>query len=81
MIKTTRWRSCLNTPPKNDGYYLVVNFYKGELSYAACLHYTTMHGWNTHRDEYAHKIVFKKENEYDRTYRWTEMTNVKDKRK
>lgn len=82
MIKMTRWRSCVNTPPKKDGDYLVIRCFNGTLSYAANLHYTVAYGWNTHNDGYTeHRIVFDRKNKYDRACLWTEITQVKGKRK
>lgn len=75
MIKTTRWRSCKNTPPKKDGEYLVVRFRKdGTMSYASHLGYTTKYGWNTYKESYDNAITdFKDE-------LWTEMTKTKGRK-
>lgn len=76
MIKLSRWSSCLNTPPKKDGEYLVVRFYKGELSYASCLGYTTAYGWNTHITSHDYPVVFD-----SKDFLWTEVTKERVKRK
>ena len=52
MIKVSRFRSCKNTPPKEDGYYLVVKCENnGNMYYASNVHYTTKYGWNTYADD------------------------------
>ena len=72
MIKLTRWRSCVKTPPKKDGEYLVVRFCKdGTLCYAAHLGYTAKYGWNTYLDSHDNPITFSDDE------LWTEMTKVK----
>ena len=78
MIKISRWRSCLNTPPKKDGHYLVVRFWDGELCYAADLDYTVEYGWNTNKLGHDCPIVFHKNRKYDRYVFWTEMTYQKE---
>lgn len=81
MIKISRWRSCVNTPPKKDGVYLVVRFYSdGTLGYASNLPYTTEWGWNTGRYGHESVIVFKN-NKYDKEYMWTTITKEKGKKK
>ena len=81
MIKMTRWRSCLNTPPKKDGDYLVVRFDDlGNLAYAANIHYTTKYGWNTYLEAHNHTMFFDKNDKYDRACLWTVLTKVKGKK-
>lgn len=81
MIKMTRWRSCINTPPKKDGDYLVVRFRKdGTLIYAAAIHFTVKYGWNTYLDEHNYTMFFDENNKYDRACLWTEMTKQKGRR-
>ena len=82
MIKMTRWRSCVKTPPKKDGTYLVVHFNKhGELVYSGALNYTLKWGWNTYSNSNEPSTFFSKENKHDYVYLWTEMTKVKGKKK
>lgn len=82
MIKMTRWRSCVKTPPKKDGTYLVVHFNKhGELVYAGALGYTLKWGWNTYNTSNEPSTFFSKTNKHDYAYLWTEITKVKGKRK
>lgn len=76
MIRISRWRSCLNTPPKKDGEYLVVRFYKGQLSYGSHLGYTTKYGWNTHMDSHDYPIKFD-----TKDFLWAEVTKEVRKRK
>ena len=74
MIKFTRWRSCLKTPPKKDGDYLVVRFDKdGNLNYASHLDYTVKYGWNT--SNYGHEHVI--DSNRMRDCLWSEVTKRK----
>jgi len=78
MIKISRWRSCVNNPPKKDGDYLVIKLHNHKLSYASKLPYTTIWGWNTYRDpwggEHSNRIEIT-----DKSYLWAEVTYEKRK--
>lgn len=76
MIKVSRFRSCVNTPPKEDGYYLVVKLVNGRFSYGSKLSYTTKWGWNT--DKWGHESEIKFE---DPKYMWATVKDEKVRRK
>lgn len=76
MIKFDRMRSCLNTPPKQDGLYLVMRFDKAGVLYSAgTFHYTVKYGWNTYNCCPENPIIFEKED------LWTVATKIKTRRK
>lgn len=76
MIKVSRFRSCVKTPPKEDGQYFVVRLVRGELKYGQHLSYTKQWGWNTDMWGHEHAIVFK-----DPKYMWATITDEPVRRK
>ena len=82
MIKVARWYSCLKTPPKEDGDYLVARFdADGKMSYACGIHYTTKYGWNTYDSSTGPSEFLSKHDKYDRACLWTVLTKESGKKK
>lgn len=49
-INLGEWKDCTVESPEKDGDYLVIGFYKGNISYASTLYYSVQYGWNIHID-------------------------------
>lgn len=58
MIKVSEFKSCVNEPPRQNGEYLVVRFYRGRCYMALHLDYTVGYGWNTSYSNTDHPIRF-----------------------
>lgn len=80
MIKVSKFRSCKNTPPKEDGYYLVVKYTnKGEVYYASDIHYSVKWGWNSYSNDENDRCVIHFENEPNAL--WAILSYEKGKKK
>ena len=52
------WKSAHKEPPTEDGMYLVLDFFRGDLSYGASIDYTVKYGWNTTEFNHDHPINY-----------------------
>lgn len=72
MFNFTEFRDCVIDPPKQDGHYLVIGVYYGEVGYAHLLEYTVEWGWNT--SKYNHASIIDFMDDENHTYHWAEVT-------
>lgn len=62
MIEFSEFKSCVNTPPKEDGTYIVIKFNeRNKMIYAASIDYTTKYGWNTNCFSNDHAITYEED--------------------